>query len=136
MSRNFNFGGSTQLIYDECDYRRRLCQSVTPGNYRLYFGFAENNNRCIDKQVYYKQNPMLVETESELKNIRRPLSHCNKFKYNPSCPRSNTCISTFDKKAPIVLDQSLCPIVHNNIIKPKTTGIHMDNRNGCEFTRI
>ncbi|ARF10586.1 hypothetical protein Hokovirus_2_113 [Hokovirus HKV1] len=131
-----NFGGSTQLIYDECDYRRRLCQSVTPGNYRLYFGFAENNNRCVQDKVYYKQNPMLVETESELKNIRRPLSHCNKNKYYPTCPRSNHCVSTFDKKVPVVLDQSLCPIVHNNIRKPTNNGLSLSPSNGCQFNRV
>lgn len=136
MNPNFNFGGSTQLIYDTCDYERKLCESVSPGAYRLYFGQAENEHKCIYDNVYFKQDPILVETESELKNIRRPYSHCDRFKYRPNCPKSRQCMSTFDNRAAIVPDPSLCPIVHNNIRKPRTNGFGMVNATGCNYAKF
>lgn len=123
MSRNLrNFGGTTQLIYDNCDYYKRLRESMSPGEYALYFGQAENENKCIIGNVYFKQDPCVVDVESELKNIRRPYSKCDKFQYRPNCYRSNQCISTFDPTVPKIPDPTLCPIVFNNNVRPTDPG--------------
>lgn len=123
-----NFGGTNQLIYDNCAYQKDLLISTNPGDYRLYFGQAENKNKCIvNGKVYFKQDPCVVDVESELKNIKRPVSKCDRFKYNPQCARSRLCTSTYDPTNPLVPDQTVCPIVFNNIRKPKYPGFFAPN---------
>ena len=107
-------GGFEKGIYDCCNYSQRLKQSTQPLSYQLYFGQAENDNRCIYKKRWYRQDKKIVDVESDLMNIDRVLSKCDKYKYNPNINKSNN-ISTFDSDAPVVLSQNLCPIVYNNI---------------------
>ena len=108
-------GASNRQLYDCCAYAQALQQSVDPLQYDLYFGAVENCNKCIDKQAWFKQDKKIVDIESDLLNITRPLTKCDGYKYNPNCATGPNCISTFDQNAPRILSPSLCPIVYNNI---------------------
>ena len=108
-------GASNRQIYDCCAYAQALQQSVDPLQYDLYFGAVENCNKCIDKKAWFKQDREIVDIESDLLNITRPLTKCDGYKYNPNCKTGPNCVSTFDPNAPRVLSPSLCPIVYNNI---------------------
>lgn len=108
-------GASNRQIYDCCAYAQALQQSVDPLQYDLYFGAVENCNKCIDKKAWFKQDREIVDIESDLWNITRPLTRCDGYKYNPNCKTGPNCVSTFDPNAPRVLSPSLCPIVYNNI---------------------
>lgn len=108
-------GASNRQIYDCCAYAQALQQSVDPLQYDLYFGAVENCNKCIDNKAWFKQDKEIVDIESDLWNITRPLTKCDGYKYNPNCQTGPNCISTFDPNAPKVLSPSLCPIVYNNI---------------------
>lgn len=108
-------GASNRQIYDCCAYAQALQQSVDPLQYDLYFGAVENCNKCIDNKAWFKQDREIVDIESDLWNITRPLTRCDGYKYNPNCKTGPNCISTFDPNAPKVLSPSLCPIVYNNI---------------------
>ena len=127
-------GASNKQIYDCCSYSQQLQQSTDPLQYQLYFGQAENCSKCIDKKAWYKFDKEVVDIESELHNITRPLSNCNSLKYNPMCPKSKTCTSTFSPNIPRILSPSLCPIVYNNIAKPTGPGYSVPNTNICEDT--
>ena len=108
-------GASNRQIYDCCAYAQALQQSVDPLQYDLYFGAVENCNKCIDNKAWFKQDKEIVDIESDLWNITRPLTKCDGYKYNPNCKTGPNCVSTFDPNAPKVLSPSLCPIVYNNI---------------------
>ena len=108
-------GASNRQIYDCCAYAQALQQSVDPLQYDLYFGAVENCNKCIDDKAWFRQDREIVDIESDLWNITRPLTKCDGYKYNPNCKTGPNCISTFDPNAPKVLSPSLCPIVYNNI---------------------
>ena len=108
-------GASNRQIYDCCAYAQALQQSVDPLQYDLYFGAVENCNKCIDEQAWFKQDKQIVDIESDLWNITRPLTRCDGYKYNPNCKTGPNCVSTFDPNAPRILSPSLCPIVYNNI---------------------
>lgn len=125
-----NFGSSNRLIYDNCAYQKALYESTSPLAYRLYEGAHENCEKCMHENKFYRPFD-LVDTESELKNITRPNTHCPQFKYNPSCPKTRSCFSTFDKTNPIVLAPEVCPIVHNNIPKMKHPGYEVPKQTFC-----
>ena len=108
-------GASNRQIYDCCAYAQALQQSVDPLQYDLYFGAVENCNKCIDKKAWFRQDREIVDIESDLWNITRPLTKCDGYKYNPNCKTGPNCVSTFDPNAPRILSPSLCPIVYNNI---------------------
>lgn len=112
-------GSSNRLLYDNCAYGKRLFESTSPLAYNTYQGKFENCNKCIYDKFWTPYQ--LVDVESELWNINRPLSQCDQFKYSPNCPKSGLCTSTFDKSVPVVVVPDVCPIVYNNI--PRTTGI-------------
>ena len=124
-------GASNRQIYDCCDYAQELQQSVDPLQYYLYFGAQENCSKCIDKKAWYRQDTEIVNLESELWNITRPLSRCDQFKYNPNCTTSPECTSTFDPQAPKILSPSLCPIVYNNIPIQTSPGYNVPDTNIC-----
>jgi hypothetical protein len=123
-------GASNRNIYDCCDYAQQLQQSVDPLQYYLYFGAQENCSKCIDKKAWYRQDKEVVDVESELWNITRPLSRCDQFKYNPNCKTGPDCISTF-ADTPKILSPSLCPIVYNNIPIQTSPGYKVPNSNIC-----
>jgi hypothetical protein len=126
-------GASNRQIYDCCAYAQSLQQSVDPLQYQLYFGKGENCTKCIDKKAWFKQDREIVDVESDLWNITRPLSRCDGYKYNPNCTTGPNCISTFAPNAPRVLSPSLCPIVYNNIPVQTNPGYTVpDARNFCD----
>jgi hypothetical protein len=120
-------GASNRQIYDCCAYAQALQQSVDPLQYDLYFGAVENCNKCIDKKAWFKQDREIVDIESDLWNITRPLTKCDGYKYNPNCKTGPNCVSTFDPNAPRILSPSLCPIVYNNIPVQTNSGYTVPN---------
>jgi hypothetical protein len=125
-------GASNRQIYDCCAYAQALQQSVDPLQYDLYFGAVENCNKCIDKKAWFRQDKEIVDIESDLWNITRPLTKCDGYKYNPNCKTGPNCISTFDPNAPRILSPSLCPIVYNNIPVQNSPGYNVpDPANIC-----
>ena len=125
-------GSSNRSIYDNCSYEKRLYESVSPLAYQMYFGKFENCGKCQYDKYYVKYQPEIVDVESELKNITRPLSECDQYKYSPSCKTSKLCQSTFDKKVPVVFSPDICPIVHNNIPRQNHPGYKLADPNICK----
>ena len=126
-------GSSNRSLYDSCQYQQDLYESTSPLSYQLMFGKHENCNKCIDTNFYVKYQPEIVDVESELLNLSRPLSNCNQFKYNPKCKRSGLCTSTFDKSVPVVLAPEVCPIIYNNIPKMTHPGYKLPSPNICKY---
>jgi hypothetical protein len=124
-------GASNRQIYDCCAYSQSLQQSVDPLQYQLYFGRGENCSKCIDKKAWFKQDTEIVNIESDLLNLTRPLSKCAEYKYSPTCKTSPECISTFAPDVPRILSPSLCPIVYNNIPVQTSVGYTLPNTNIC-----
>lgn len=115
-SGNFN-----RLIYDRCEYEKRIKESTDPLSWNMYGGKFEHCQKCVYNNQFIRPfDNNIVDRESELKGILRKASKCPQNKYNPGCKKSGTCISTFDSTNPIVLAQEVCPIVRNNI--PRING--------------
>jgi len=117
-------GSSNRLRYDDCAYQKRLFESTSPLLYNLYEGKFENCNKCIYDKFYRPYD--LVDYESELLNITRPTTQCDQYKYSATCQRSDMCISTYDRDAPVIFAPEICPIVHNNIPKMVHPGYTLD----------
>lgn len=128
-----NIGASNRLIYDNCSYQKRLKESTTPLEYQLYQGKHENCNKCTDKDVFWTPYA-LVDIETELRNQTRPMSHCDRFKYNPNCQHSGLCLSTFDKDIPVAPAPEVCPIIFNNIPRQTSPGYSLPTMDSC-FSR-
>ena len=124
-------GASNRQVYDCCAYAQTLQQSVDPLQYQLYFGAQENCSKCIDKKAWYKQDKQIIDIESDLLLMTRPLSKCDQYKYNPNCESSQQCISTFDPNIPRILSPSLCPIVYNNIPVITSPGYALPDSDIC-----
>jgi hypothetical protein len=120
---NRNQGSSNRLRYDECAYEQQLSDSTTPFQYRTNIAAYENCEKCKADKFWYKYDTELVDVESELRNINRPATKCASLKFHPNCEKSNTCMSTFDKSAPIILAPEVCPIVFNNIPRQTSNGM-------------
>jgi len=114
-------GISNRLRYDVCAYEKQLYESISPMSFEMDLRKYENKNKCVDDKFWLKQDPELVDTESELQLRTRPASKCNQFQYNPKC-NNEMCTSTFDPSNPKPIDPTLCPIVYNNIAKMTTPG--------------
>lgn len=130
-----NAGGSgsfNRSKYDTCSYSKDLYESTSPLAYQLMFGKYENCNKCVHDNFYVKYQPEIVDVESELLNLSRPLSRCDQFKYSPTCKRSGLCMSTFDKAAPVVLAPEVCPIIYNNIPRYTSPGYKLPSANICK----
>ena len=108
-------------------------ESTSPLQYQLMFNKYENCDRCgVEGQPFWtKQSGAIVDVESDLRNITRPLSDCDQFKYSPACRRSGMCISTYDRSAPVILAPEVCPIVYNNIPRQTNVGYRLPNPNIC-----
>ena len=126
-------GSSNRSLYDSCQYSQDLFESTSPLGYNLFFGKHENCNKCIHDSFYVKYQPEIVDVESELLNLSRPLSNCSQFKYNPKCKRSGLCTSTFDKSVPVVLAPEVCPIIYNNIPRQTSPGYKLPSPNICKY---
>ena len=59
-------GSSNKLIYDDCEYKKRLYESTSPLSYQLYEGAHESCTKCMDELFVRPFD--LVDYESELKN--------------------------------------------------------------------
>lgn len=110
---------------DQCAYEKRVYESTSPLLHQTYFGSVENVNKCrySDKYFPLRNDPAIIDIESDLRNQTRPYSKCDQFKYSPQCVKSGQCISTFDKSAPVVLAAEVCPIVFNNIPRWTSNGL-------------
>jgi len=128
-----SIGSSNNLLYDQCQFQKDLHESTAPLAYNLMFSKFENCNKCVNgpNQFFVKFQPEIVDAESELLNLTRPLSNCDQFKYNPTCQRSGLCTSTFDKANPIVLAPEVCPIVFNNIPRQTSPGYSLPKGDFC-----
>lgn len=119
-------GGFTRLDYDLCAYQKKLTESTSPLQYRMYEGYFESDKKCIfNKDSYYHPyDASIVDMDSELKNLTRPATRCPQYKYNSQCKKSPMCTSTYDKTVPIVLGQEVCycNIIQNNIPKINNPG--------------
>ncbi|MCJ7638247.1 MAG: hypothetical protein MUO21_12220, partial [Nitrososphaeraceae archaeon] len=67
------------------NYQKKLYESTSPLMYQLEFSKHENCNKCVFNRFWTKYQ--LVDIESELKNLNRPLSNCDQFKYHPNCKK-------------------------------------------------
>ena len=126
-----SLGISNRQIYDNCNYEKRLYESTSPLAYNLYFGKHENCNKCRDDKFWVRYQ--LVDIESELRNQTRPLSHCDQFKYSPSCKRSGLCLSTFDPSVVVTPAPETCPIIYNNIPRATHPGYTLPSMNPCNY---
>lgn len=124
-----NFGSSNRIKYDSCEYQKSLYESTKPLSYYIYEPKYESQTKCVHDKFYRKYD--LVDVESELRNITRPMSKCSQYKYNPNCKKNESCTSTFDNTVPIVMAPELCPIVKNNIPKTTNPGYSIPNENIC-----
>jgi hypothetical protein len=105
-------GNSSLLMYDPCATRQYVTQTRSPYDHVTDINKYEHNR--MKSNVPHPQT--LTPAESELKGITRPASKCDSFKYNPQCPKSKMCTSTFDRSNKKVLAPELFPIVHNNLV--------------------
>jgi hypothetical protein len=131
MRNDVNYGSSNRQMYDTCYDQKRTFESTEPLNYYINILPHENCNRCKSDRIYYRQDPQLVDIETELRNQTRPLSKCDNFKYTPTCVRSGLCTSTFDKNIPVVPAPELCPILYNNIRKRTEPGYTLRDTRNC-----
>ena len=85
-----------RLNYDTCEYKQTLAQSIGPGHYQI-------NTPPISCEPCYPYSPSvrlqrsggsvdtsqyMIDIDSELMNITRPLSNCPSKKY---LPKANSC---------------------------------------------
>jgi len=86
---------SNRLIYDECEYKKKLQDSTSPLSYSLYTGKYENCAKCrIELGVVGGNgvsifNGNLVDLESELRGQFRLNSKCPSNMYSPNCGPEN-----------------------------------------------
>ena len=125
-----SIGSFNRLGYDTCQYDTKLKESTTPLLYQMSRYKYENCSRCTyDGKMYAPFDH--VELESELRGIVRSATKCPSGLYSPTCPKSETCLSTYDKTVPIVYPPNLCPIVCNNIKQMKNPGYTLQRRDHC-----
>ena len=126
-----NQGSSNRLIYDACAYDLKISDSTSPFTYRTYAGAYENCDKCKFDKFWRPFDAEMVDVESDLKNINRPATKCPTLKYNNKCSKSKTCISTFDKSAPVIFAPDVCPIVYNNIPRQTNNGMRPPMQLSC-----
>ena len=121
-------GSFNRLKYDRCATENDTFQATQPFQYRMSMDPYENDGKCVyDKDSFYHPyDNQIVDTESELKGIKRPASKCPQNKYSPNCEKSDSCVSTFDNSVPIVYAQEVCPIVRNNIPRVQGPGYELN----------
>jgi hypothetical protein len=121
------------LTYDNCNQNQKVNSSTAPYGYETYIGAYVNDMKCYNQQVWSKQDPKVVDAESELQYRTRPMSRCAQYKYQPFCESSPMCISTFDKSLPVIYDPALScgPVVRSNIQYPNGVGYTIPSQNIC-----
>lgn len=125
-----SIGTFNRLNYDNCAYDKKLRESTSPLSYQMSRYKYENCARCTYNGKQYTPFD-LVEEESELRGISRPATRCPSKMYNPTCQKSDTCWSTYDKDMPVIYPPYLCPIVCNNIKKMTNPGYTLPMQDFC-----
>jgi hypothetical protein len=81
---------SNRLMYDTCEYKQKLQDSVTSINFVLDPIQYEHNNKCRMEfgllggtNVSHVQGN-LVDLENDLRGQNRPVTNCSQYKYAPS----------------------------------------------------
>lgn len=116
------YGADDSINMDCCKYNQDVRMKTAAFHNRTYFGQGENCNRCsTGGKVYFKQDKEIVESESDLRGLTRPLSKCDayKFRYGEM------------KDAPVVVPPSMCPIIYSNLQRPTTNGLTDITTNVC-----
>ena len=86
---------SNRLMYDTCEYKTRLNESVRPLNYMLDTMRYENCNKCrmelgiIGGSAVSHIKGNLVDLETDLKGITRKASLCPSQQFSSSCATKN-----------------------------------------------
>jgi len=114
-----NPSASNRVKYDVSAFQNQLHIMTAPLSFNMYLGTFENQNKCRNDRFFKKFD--LVDVESELRNLDRPLSKSNDLEFSQTCIDRGYCMNTF--LAPSVLPAEVCPIVHNNIPFPKSSGL-------------
>jgi len=127
----YHKGFSSRLPYDDCAYKKELSESVAPFAYQMYDGKFENCRKCVYDHYTRPFDADITDVDSELKNITRRATKCPSRMYNPGCKKSQTCISTYDESAPVVLAPEVCPIVYNNLVWKEGTGVRHPRPANC-----
>ena len=112
-----NVGGFNRRSYDDCAYQQKVDESTSPLHYQMSRFKYENSSACTTDGKYHAPFD-LVDFESELKNITRHTSRCNNKKYSPKCnwtDKEESCMNTFDSKAPSIVLRDICPVVQNKL---------------------
>lgn len=111
-----------QPLYDNCKTKLQIADSVTPMSIVMFGPKYVNTDRCGGNNgVEFRDR---VDTESELKNITRPLSDCPEMKYFPNCD-TKICKGTF--KMDNVVPFDICPILDNNMPIIRNPGFVLGN---------
>mgnify|MGYP001329365567 CR=1 FL=1 len=86
---------SNRLMYDTCEYKTRINESVSPLNYMMDPSRYENCNKCrmelgiIGGTAVSNIRGNLVDLETDLKGISRKASLCPGKKYQSPCPNGD-----------------------------------------------
>jgi hypothetical protein len=114
-----------KLNYDNCSYNQSLLESEGPCSYQLMKP-SNVNQMCMSDDPYIRAQYMgsrhvpgtsLIDIDSELMNITRPVSDCPSQKYIPHVNSSNFCNA---------------PNSHNMIPTDTITPINRNNNNYAE----
>ena len=87
---------SNRLMYDECEYKTRINESVGPLEYMLNPAKYENCNKCrmelgvIGGTAVSHIKGNLVDLETELRGQTRLASKCPELLYQMPCPVKGT----------------------------------------------
>ena len=125
-----NYGSSNRSIYDSAQTAQYIADTTSPFALVTDFTKYENCKKCRGNTFPTRYS--VVDVESDLLNLSRPLSNSGWWKYNPNGCFDNKCITTNDSRVPPILD-TLCPIVFNNIKKPTNPGFRNSNLNICRY---
>ena len=127
---------SNRLIYDECEYKTRINESVGPLEYMLNPAKYENCNKCrmelgvIGGTAVSHIKGNLVDLESDLKGQTRRHSLCSAEKYKP-CNENKIEITSNETNKKRIIDTNLvhlrtCQMIDykpvplpQNMMKPK-----------------
>ena len=117
---------SNRLKYDECAYKKEICQSVGPLEYNLYNGKYVNCTNCPSDREGSNSIDFgkKVDIENEIFNLDRKTSRCPDKKYNKGS-------STQEEK-----DNHLNPLLCHGIHKITPSNIKKVTNNGIDEDRL
>jgi hypothetical protein len=112
-----------RMIYDDCAFRTRVRQSITPMQYVMDPIQFEHCGKCrpelgiVGGTAVSHVNGNLVDLENNLLGIDRPATHCPQYKFLPTPPG-----------APLQGKEYIKPVCHPKI---DTTMSHLAK---CQFS--